>query len=152
MAYVDLNPVRAGMASTLEEADFTSVQARLTSLCEDGATPRQCTTGVPLLPFSRIGASPDIVTLPFRLTDYLELVAATGRRIVEGKPDTIPDHVPHLLELLGLSSAQWDTLSLAVHGSHLKAIGSLDKLRSFSRATGRIRTIGSGVLKQVYGT
>ena len=31
MAYVDLNPVRAGIASTLEESEFTSVQERITA-------------------------------------------------------------------------------------------------------------------------
>ena len=29
MAYVDLNPVRAGLASSLEESDFTSIQQRI---------------------------------------------------------------------------------------------------------------------------
>ena len=29
MAYVDLNPIRAGVAKRLEAADFTSIQARL---------------------------------------------------------------------------------------------------------------------------
>ena len=34
-AYVDLNPIRAAMAETLEESDFTSVQRRIQSLQEE---------------------------------------------------------------------------------------------------------------------
>ena len=37
-AYVDLNPIRAGLAQTLEQSDFTSVQRRLESLQHDAAT------------------------------------------------------------------------------------------------------------------
>jgi REP element-mobilizing transposase RayT len=33
MSYVDLNPVRAGLAKTLEEADFTSIRERLSHGC-----------------------------------------------------------------------------------------------------------------------
>src|SRR5262249_61251873 len=31
MAYVELNPIRAGIVTTLEESDFTSIQERLVS-------------------------------------------------------------------------------------------------------------------------
>jgi REP element-mobilizing transposase RayT len=151
MAYVDLNPVRAGIARTPEEADFTSIQARLASLCEGRARACKHSTGVPLLPFSGVEANPGTTaTLPFRLKDYLELVAFTGRGIVDGKSCAIPDDVPRLLGHLRLSPTQWDTLSRVVHGSQLKAVGSLDRLRRFSLATGRLRMIGAGMLKQVY--
>ena len=34
MAYVDLNPVRAGLAKTLEASDFTSIQERLQDMAK----------------------------------------------------------------------------------------------------------------------
>lgn len=153
MAYVDLNPVRAGIATTLESSDFTSIQARLASRCKGRNSTASCkhSAGVSLLSFSAGRSNTDATTLPFTRKDYLELVETTGRRVVRGKAGGIPDHVPRLLTLLGLSSDQWDTLSLEVHSTRLKAIGNLERLRSFAQATGRLRTVGAGLLKQVYG-
>jgi len=42
-AYVDLNPIRAALAETLETSDFTSVQRRIQSLLDDGAAPSLAT-------------------------------------------------------------------------------------------------------------
>lgn len=42
-AYVDLNPIRAALAETLETSDFTSVQRRIQSLRDDGTTPSLAT-------------------------------------------------------------------------------------------------------------
>jgi REP element-mobilizing transposase RayT len=52
-AYVDLNPIRAGMARTLEESKFTSVQKRLAAIIQttkrpnqaDGTFPREMAEG-----------------------------------------------------------------------------------------------------------
>jgi hypothetical protein len=38
-AYVDLNPIRAALAETLETSDFTSVQRRIRSLLDDEKAP-----------------------------------------------------------------------------------------------------------------
>ena len=38
-AYVDLNPIRAAMAETIEDSDFTSAQKRAASLARRGLRP-----------------------------------------------------------------------------------------------------------------
>jgi len=40
-AYVDLNPIRAGIAATVHDCEHTSIQRRLESLAADSATPIQ---------------------------------------------------------------------------------------------------------------
>ncbi|MFT7564595.1 MAG: putative transposase, partial [Bacteroidia bacterium] len=61
MAYVDLNPIRAAMANTPEQSDFTSIQQRI----EQPGNQH-------LRPFS--GHSDDLSGIPYALGDYLELV------------------------------------------------------------------------------
>jgi len=62
MAYVDLDPIRAAMANTPEQSDYTSVQERILQP-EDTCLRR----------FSEQGD--DAIGLPFGLKDYLQLVA-----------------------------------------------------------------------------
>ena len=82
MAYVDLNPVRAGTAATPEASEFTSIYARIQALC--AAAPAPATSGerVPrltsLLDFHEPGTAPEL-RLPFRFVDYLQLLDWTGR-------------------------------------------------------------------------
>ena len=66
MAYVDLNPIRAAMASTPEQSDCTSIQERILH------PEYSC-----LRPF----AEQDDVGIPYCLKDYLELVDWEGREI-----------------------------------------------------------------------
>src|SRR5262245_66558807 len=63
MSYVDLNPMRAGIAHSMEESDFTSIQQRLFEhACEHaagaGTAPGPAETHVrpQLLKFSWLGA------------------------------------------------------------------------------------------------
>ena len=82
MTYVDLNPIRAGIAATPEESEFTSVFDRIRALKASakgsGSINRPI---VRLRPF----ASSDNrdAAIPYALSDHLELVDWTGRRVRE---------------------------------------------------------------------
>src|SRR5690554_5131816 len=80
MAYVDLNPVRAGIANGLEDSDFTSIQDRIREIKK---MPKPETPA--LMPFAENERShmPSAM-LPYSLKGYLELVDWGGRAL---RPD-----------------------------------------------------------------
>ncbi|MFM2485193.1 hypothetical protein ABUE30_08975 [Celerinatantimonas yamalensis] len=81
MAYVDLNPIRASMAQTPEQSEHTSAKKRIKDVQKtptESTTPYQPTT---LFPFVGNPREPMPQGLPFKLSDYLELLDWTGRII-----------------------------------------------------------------------
>jgi hypothetical protein len=73
MAYVDLNPVRAKIATSPEASEHTSVKARIRALQNNKPAPPTIAEFV--------GSVPKAQGLPFSLKDYLELTDWTGRLI-----------------------------------------------------------------------
>jgi REP element-mobilizing transposase RayT len=136
MAYVDLNPVRAGMATTLEASDFTSIQARIAAVGRD-ATPTSSTGNPPvkLLPFKeQAHRSPH---LPFTLNDYLRLVDWTGRRVRKAKHGHIDAAQPPILESLKIDHDAWQAMMQPGGNRFGRALGPLDHLRLHARTLGQ---------------
>ncbi|ASP49747.1 transposase [Cognaticolwellia beringensis] len=104
MAYVDLNPVRAGVANTPESSAYTSVKTRVIQ-AKMGKQPTY------LLPFVGNPKNHMPKGLPFVLIDYLELVDLTGRSMREDKPGYITHKHPELLQRLNIGSENWLTLT-----------------------------------------
>lgn len=104
MSYVDLNPVRAKMADTPEESDFTSIQQRIRELAPKPTKPvdEAPTTPIPLMKLVSQRQDPHPNSIGFTLTDYLELVDWAGREIREGKRGSINESAPPILERLNL--------------------------------------------------
>ena len=125
MAYVDLNPIRAGLTPTPEDSEFTSIRARIRG-DDDSSEPRgpvtrmrergelhHCDTPLrPLLPFLDTtdpmdGSQSSTDRLPMRASDYLKLVDETGRLLVPGKRGRMDAAIAPILDRLGLSSIEW---------------------------------------------
>lgn len=117
MTYVDLNPIRAGMAASLEESDFTSIQQRLLDLAReraaeqtaaaDGARVRT-TVRPELVEFAEAGATPSEEPLPVNFDSYVDLLEATGAAVRSGRPEAaLPDSAVRTLERLGIRSERW---------------------------------------------
>lgn len=68
MAYVDLNPIRAGMAKSLADSEYTSVKERIEVEITD------------LLSFGKGDND-----LPYYLSSYIDLVDETGRVLRDDK-------------------------------------------------------------------
>jgi len=124
-AYVDLNPIRAAMAQTLESSDHTSVQRRIEAI----TTPDDKPDDERRLPSSDAFLSPltidelsdptgpcasqrrmccsDKGFLAMSIEEYLELLDWSARQVAPGKRGSTPGNVPPVLKRLGLDSASW---------------------------------------------
>lgn len=135
MAYVDLNPIRAQLAETPEQSEFTSVAERIGELKQTSPTTTRETPSTPpttpltavecpdsmaalrdnatlaslrkgpLMPFDATGRLD--AAIPFAFDDYLEVVETTGRCIRSDKRGAIPLHTPGLLDRLGITPDQF---------------------------------------------
>ncbi len=118
MTYVDLNPIRAAMAKTPEESDYTSIQERITNNKSD------------LMPFG----DDDI---PYSLSLYLELVELTGRAVLETKRGFIPKDLPDILERLNLNPDTWLDELNQFKTSRVTAVGTVSQLKEFCQSVGK---------------
>src|SRR5690606_5982451 len=99
MAYVDLNPVRAGIAKTPEESEFTSIYDRIKGLRANATPPEEPRTVIPLRAFSD-EVEKGAPAIPYTLRDYLALVDWSGRLIHEDKRGAIDSGLPPILKRL----------------------------------------------------
>ncbi len=116
MVYVDLNPVRAGIADKPENADYTSIQERITPQFNLRQAVQQQITGEelqqfnaplkPLLHFSET-INDTSTGIPLNFTDYLTLVDWTGRAIWQDKRGYIAQDLPPILQRLNIDKENW---------------------------------------------
>ncbi|MEL7296912.1 MAG: hypothetical protein AAGJ86_04570 [Pseudomonadota bacterium] len=128
MVYVDLNPIRAGIAKTPETSTYTSIKERLQAIGDPDRTSRALTKAVrrlldtneirrapttikPLLPFRNKSANTREaapgVSLPIKFDDYIALVDTTGRIAIEGKRGRIADTLKPILKRLDSQAQQF---------------------------------------------
>ncbi|NAW87916.1 transposase [Photobacterium halotolerans] len=134
MAYVDLNPIRAGIAETPETSGYTSVKARIESLRKNEATAPN------LFPFAGNPRNDMQEGLPFHLFDYIELVEWTGRQIREGTRQHIRSTQHPMLERLGLNSDVWLNICTKIETGIL--IGTASSIQAVLPKLNRQRRTG----------
>ena len=117
MAYVDLNPIRAGIATKPEDSEFTSIKARIDAL------DKQLTTAPCLHPFIGNGSNLKQDGIPFRLMDYIELVDWTARQIRPNKA-FMNTNLPPILDRLGGNINNWLKVCTQLEKFHVTAVGS----------------------------
>jgi hypothetical protein len=126
MAYVDLNPVRAGMADALLACEHTSIRRRVDAC--DVADGEQ-----PLVP---VGGAVD-GHLGVGLLAYIELADWTGRRVRGDKRGVISASAPAALARLGLAAEQWELQVRGIESRYWRAVGAADALLDKARALGQ---------------
>ncbi|MBL1275312.1 MAG: hypothetical protein COB30_004440 [Ectothiorhodospiraceae bacterium] len=78
--------------------------------------------------------------MPFRLTDYLELVDWTDRILREDKRGAIPDNTPPILGRLNTETKHWLYLSKNFESPFKGLVGSVEKLKKVCKNLGYERT------------
>ena len=123
MAYVDLNPIRAGIAKTPESSPHTSVYARIHRQ-DDHLAP--------------LNASPEPSNpIPTSRDEYLRLIDWSGRALTSDKRHASPDAIPPIFERLDVKQKHW--LADMRHYGHwyYRAVGSLQTMERYCQHLGQ---------------
>ena len=151
MAYVDLNPIRAGIAETPVDSDFTSLQQRLFEIAKNSrAVPRPQEIKPILLPFGGAMRQDPDPAIPFNLQDYLDLVDTGGRIVRDGKRGAIPANEPTLLTTLGIEPGEWFKTVTQLQTRFECFLGSPNRLRHIAQKRGWRWVRGIAASKRLY--
>jgi len=137
MAYVDLNPIRAGMAKTPEQSDHTSIKRRIKQVLKVNQPylPEQQPEGLLAFAGNPREDMPD--GIPFVLSDYLALVDWSGRIIREDKKGHIPEHLPDILRRLDIDPRNWLYLTENFEHPFKNLVGAAHHVRQACEAIGK---------------
>lgn len=128
MAYCDLNPIRAKMATTPETSDYTSIQERIIAAGK-GRIPDK------LNRFQGNQKKDQKDGIPCSLRDYIELVDATGRIIRKDKRGAIDASLNPILQRLNIDTNTWLLLATTFEESTGPWVGPEAKLAKVCERT-----------------
>jgi REP element-mobilizing transposase RayT len=128
MAYVDLNPIRAGMADRLETSTYTSAAARISEMTMN---PALATSSLKPIAGS---LRPD---LDITTADYLHILDWTGRQLAPGKRGRIAPEAPAILTSIDHDETRWATRVAAFGSGWHRAAGSAQDLISIAERMGQ---------------
>jgi len=141
MAYVDLNPVRAGIADIPETSSFTSIKERLDAefTLQDAIDDQTASGDIldfrsplkPLLHFENGGSAKRQTGIPFGFKEYLALIDWTGRSLRSDKHGHIENSLPPILARLRITPEQWRSNTTQFEAIHR---------RRFNREVPRLNT------------
>ena len=134
-AYVDLNPVRAGLAKTPESSTFTSAKERIDRLkAENRGRPTVATSKAEWL--ARFAAENPrkrtIAPMPWvavSTADYLRLLDWTGRQVRSDKPGAIPAELAPIMDRMKIRTDVWTELIRRFGTLFKRSAGSVANLR-----------------------
>jgi hypothetical protein len=174
MAYVDLNPIRAGLAATPEESDYTSIQERIRAwrpgICGQEAVFSKNVRDLGKRPSISIAneagsasSSPRWLCpiqsdsrqrgiLQISAADYFDLVDKSGRLVRSGKRGAIDADLAPILLRIGLRPEAWVETISSFESRFRLAAGLLSSLRNFADQLGRRWLAGLTAARTVFVT
>ncbi|GAA6183137.1 transposase [Aliiglaciecola sp. NS0011-25] len=135
MVYVDLNPIRAKMATTPESSNHTSIKRRIHDF-KKGYQPST------LMPFVGNPKQPQPQGLMFDLVEYLKLVDLSGRSLNPNKRGAIDMSESPILQRLGLDEHTWQDMFLTFETNFSVAAGQSDTLKRYKRKRRQKNSVG----------
>lgn len=152
IAYVDLNPIRAGLATNPIESDFTSIQQRLFEVARDAHTSRDPTVASTpaLLPFAGAMTQDQPHAIPFNLQDYLDLVDSSGHIVRSDQRGAISTDQPTLLTALGIEPTEWFKTVTEIQTRFELFMGSPARLRQIAEQRGWCWVRGHAAGRRLY--
>jgi hypothetical protein len=161
MAYVDLNPIRAGIATMPEDSDFTSIQERIRAWHKE----KMLSVSAPSTKNTQFenNSRPDSWLCPITSTpqrrgiisiseeQYFDLVDRSGREIRAGKRGSInPDLAPILLRI-GVKPESWINTVTKFGERFCVAVGSHSNLKKFAEKIGVRWLVGGPAARSSFG-
>jgi hypothetical protein len=140
MSYVDLNPIRAGIAENLESSAHTSAVQRIEKIRSDATMANVSLTS--------INTPTTSAYLPITTEDYLDLIDWTSRFTRADKRGSVDATEPPVLRKLGLTEHQWHQQMIGTETRYWRAIGTSQSLMEKAAAIGQawLKGIGSAQL------
>ncbi len=146
-AYVDLNPIRAGIADLPENSDYTSIQQRLSALKKSVnkpaisasrhaklkvSTETKAPFKIALHPFGNSLSVAPAQGLPCTASDYFELVDWAARIVRSDKKHAMSSQVPPILNRLGFTPEEFAKNMRAKAMTRGTVIAQADRLRAYA--------------------
>jgi hypothetical protein len=169
-AYVDLNPIRAGMVDLPEQAEYTSIQQRIRSVQVAEATEQRMSSSdtkmatntklqpifddtniniaeftLPLHPFGNSLSVAPAQGLPCSLQEYVELVDWAARIVRSDKSYAMPGNTPPILTRLGFTPEQFQQSMQSKAMSRGSAIGQIERLKAYAAHLQKRCVMGVGL-------
>ncbi len=167
--YVDLNPIRSGIATTPEKSDYTSIKQRCNTAQKSRNPNHINAQHKGLHPFignqqveskesnkkseSNESNKNRLLTkgMPLSLTAYLELVEWTGQIQRPDKKGVIPKQEHSILTRLGMNQQQWLNISQRFEQSFKQFAGKEASLRKAAKVLNYRRPSGISLCRQNIG-
>ncbi|PHS20559.1 MAG: hypothetical protein COA86_01015 [Kangiella sp.] len=140
MAYVDLNPIRAKIANTLETSDHTSIQKRLKNHTEDELKGT----------LKSLAGKVKNRTMILPLKDYIELLEWTGKMMVSPTKGAIPKHITLSLNHLNIKQENWMVQVQNYGSNYYRFVGSVEKIKEKTKSLGRQWLKGVHAIQALY--
>ncbi|MFT5541310.1 MAG: putative transposase [Glaciecola sp.] len=144
MIYVDLNPIRAGIATSLQNSNYTSIKKRLACI----KTGHQPSNLMPL----KVAFSPSSECINIELKSYLKLIRQTADQLQKQEQSTHLKKVVKLvlLDKIGIDEKAWLTLSMKFEDTFSYVVGPVANMDEYRKKLNQKKLKGMSVAARIF--